>query len=118
MIRSSLSFAALAGLVMVLVVFATACTTTTGRAANTANADQLEVGVTTIEQAERLLGRPTNVTRTPDGTVLGYVRTEVRNRSLFGHRADVDSEVFTLIFDNDGRLVRYGDSRQNTSINR
>lgn len=112
MLRSSMFLILCAALLLA------GCTTTTGRAANTANADQLEVGVTTIEQAERLLGRPTNVTRTPDGTVLGYVRTEVRNRSLFGHRADVDSEVFTLIFDNHGRLVRYGDSRQNTSINR
>lgn len=109
-----------AALCAALAVAAAGCasTTTTGRTANMANVGQLEVGVTTLADAERLLGKPTQVTRTDQGTVMSYVRTEVRSRGFLGSSADVDSDVFTLFFGADGKLTRYGDTKQHVPINR
>ena len=100
----------------VLVLSAGCATTTVGNSANVANIGRLQVGVTTLSEAEALLGRPTNVTRTQDGTVISYVRMEVKNRNLLGTKADVDSDVLTLFFDQGGKLLRYGDSKQTTQV--
>ena len=45
-----------------------ACATTTGTKVDTTKLDQLTPGVTTMAQAEQLLGQPTGISKNPDGT--------------------------------------------------
>lgn len=96
---------------------ACATTTTTGRAIYAAAAAQLQPGVTTVADAQRLLGPPFQTIRSSDGgTLLTYARTTVQQHGLLSTAADVDSQTLVLVFDAAGVLVRTTGSASNAAV--
>lgn len=80
----------------------------------------LKPGVTTIEDAERLLGQPNDVAKLPDGTTLVqyiYVCAKASGSSFipvvgaFTGHSDVDHQATNLLFDQQGKFLRsWGDA--------
>jgi predicted small secreted protein len=112
--RSRIAAAALAALL-------TGCATTTnvGREVNQSAAAQLQPGVTTVDQAQALLGPPLQRVASSDGkTVLTYAHSTVKQHSIFGSSADVAAQSLVLVFGPDGKLIRSSSSSSSTPVQR
>jgi hypothetical protein len=90
---------------------------TQGARMDTSKLDQLKPGVSTIADAENLLGKPQSVTRHPDGTTtLGYsfssVQTDAKSMipvvgTFLGKGTTSSVEYTGLTFDKAGRYTSY-----------
>jgi outer membrane protein assembly factor BamE (lipoprotein component of BamABCDE complex) len=84
-----------------------ATTTNVGREVDQAAAAQLQPGITTVDQAQRLLGPPLQRVEASNGkTVLTYAHSTVTQHGLFGSSADVATQSLVLVFGPDGKLIR------------
>jgi hypothetical protein len=99
----SMRFAA----VGVVLGFITGCATVeSGQKFDTSAEARLEVGQTTVTDAEAWFGKPTQVTQNSDGSkVLVYVHV-VAHGNFVGH-GSAETETLGLSFGPDGKLRRF-----------
>lgn len=96
---------------------------TQGTHTDTSNLTQLKPGVSTIDDAEALLGKPQSVTRHPDGTTtLGYsfssVQTDTKSMipivgGFIGKGTTSSVEYTGLTFDKSGHYMTYSSFKGN-----
>lgn len=93
-----------------------ACVTTTGTKLDTSKIDGFTQGVTTIAQAEQVLGEPTGVAKNPDGsTTLTYFysRSGMDAKSYipfaggFVGKNNMESSMTYVQFDARGRYIKW-----------
>ncbi|HEX7122444.1 MAG TPA: hypothetical protein VF178_08770 [Gemmatimonadaceae bacterium] len=105
-----------------LAVLLSGCVST-GTKVDTSKVAAFQPGVTTMQDAERALGPPNQVTREADGsTVLVYAYAKMSPNGatfvpvvgLFAGKSTVDSTTATLVFDKDGKFVRSSTSEGHT----
>lgn len=90
---------------------------------DTSKLDQLKPGISTIDDAERLLGRPESVMRHPDGTTTlgyGFSSTQTDAKSMipiagyFMGKGTTSSTQYTgLNFDKAGHYTTYTSYQRN-----
>lgn len=105
-----------------LALFLAACATQ-GERVDQSKLGQLKPGVTTIADAETLLGKPESVSRHPDGTTslgYGFSSTTMDGKSLIpivggfiGKGATSSIDYTTLIFDASGHFSKWSNYQRN-----
>jgi len=96
---------------------------TSGERVDQSKLGQLKPGVTTIADAENLLGKPESVSRHPDGTTTlsyGFSSTTTDGKSLIpivggfiGKGATSSIDYTTLIFDASGHFSKWSNYQRN-----